>query len=119
MARVSVAKVSELITTTKDISLFINIANRMITDLLVGKGLSSDRLEDIELYFTAHLIELADKGGGILEEKTGQSSVKYNALQGARGIGLTHFGQTAAALDTTNTLSDLGKTKGRLTMLGV
>ena len=119
MARVSVAKVEAIITTERDVNLFINISNRMLTDLLTGKGLSADRLEDIELYFTAHLIELVDRGGGILEEKTGQSSVKYNALQGAKGIGLTHFGQTAAALDTTNTLSELGSIKGRFTMLGI
>ncbi len=117
MARVTANEVGELITTSKDVDLFINIANRLVTDMLGASGLSSARLKDIELWLSAHFIAVEKEGGGLLKEKAGTSSVEFNPLIGAEGLALTRFGQQAITLDTTNTLSAAGKKKARLYMI--
>lgn len=115
MARTSSEKVAELITTSRDVDLFINSANRLVTELLVGEGLSDERLADIELWISAHLVALVEEGGGILKRKTGQSSIEFNPLRTAEGLGSTRFGGMALTLDTTGTLTNLAKTKSKFT----
>lgn len=119
MARVTATQVAELITTTRDYDLFINMANTLVTKLLGSvSGLTAQQLVDIELWLSAHFIALVEEGGGVLKEKTGTSSVEFNPLSGAKGLGLTRFGQNAITLDTSNILGDAGKQRARFTVLG-
>ena len=117
MARVTATQVSELISTTKDIDLFINMANNLVTNMLGASSLSIQQLTDIELWLAAHFIALTEEGGGILEEKTGTSSVKFNPLIGAKGLGTTRFGQAAIAFDTTGLLLDASKQRAQFRVI--
>lgn len=106
MPRVTAIEVKVIINTTKsdsDIDVFINIANRYITDVLGTKGLSSARLKDIELFMSAHLIKVDVDKGGIKSERIGDSQRTYNLLSG-NGLQSSTYGQTAAMLDTSGYL---------------
>ena len=101
----------------EDVQLFIDIASRLVDELLSTSSLTSKRLADIELYLAAHLVVLTTEGGGVTMQRTGASSVQYSQLQGD-DLKLTRFGQMALALDTTGKLASSRKEKARINFLG-
>jgi len=61
--RVDSAEVLDIISSTLDASVItalIDVANRLVTDVLGGEGLSSNRLHDIEMYVAAHLVAVTE-----------------------------------------------------------
>lgn len=93
--------------TTGQIHAFINSAYFFVTAQLVGKGLSSDQLADIECWLAAHFLATRDQR--VERETIGD---EYQATyQGKSGMGLqaTTYGQMAIALDTSGTLLKQGQ----------
>ena len=89
--------------TDAQMSAFIDIASHWVDELLVGKGLSSTILTDIELLLAAHFASLRDQRASF-EEWADEYRVRY---QGRTGMGLesTHYGQMAMAMDGSGSLS--------------
>ena len=83
---------------------FIDTANILVTEYLVGEGLSDALLLEIETYLAAHLVTLRDRRTAT--EGAGGVSFSY---QGNFGMGLdsSQYGQTAQVLDSTGILSKL------------
>ena len=117
MARVTSDEVKEIIPTTKDILSLIDVANRYITDLLSGKGLSETRLKDIELYMSAHLVSITIEKGGIKTDRIGDSQRTYSIIS-SEGLKMSRYGQTAIMLDTSGCLSSAGKLPGMFRTMG-
>ena len=100
-----------------DMSLFIEVASRLVDEVLATSSLSGKRLADIELYLAAHLAALTEEGGGVTMQRTGASSVQYAQLQG-NNLSLTRFGQMAMSLDTTGKLIASSKEKASFGVFG-
>ncbi len=100
-----------------EVETFIEVASRLVDDVLASAGLSSGRLADIELYLSAHLVALTEEGGGITMQRTGASSIQYAQLKG-EGLKLTRFGQIALDLDTSGKLKASVRPKARGQFLG-
>jgi len=100
-----------------EVQTFIDVASRLVDEVLVSSGLTSARLADIELYLSAHLVALTEEGGGITLQRTGASSVQYTQLKGD-GLKLTRFGQMALDLDTSGKLKASARAKARAQFLG-
>ena len=112
MARVSAAEVRQVIrlstSSVSDATLNeqIDVAFRLTSDLLSTKGLSDDRLKDIEKYLSAHFAALYDREAMSAEKKVGGAASEYyltNAV--GKYLDLTVWGQMAKVLDTSNTLA--------------
>lgn len=84
---------------------FIAIAEEWVAQLLVPLGTMSDAsLEKIERYLAAHVYGITSPR--LSSEAYGQGDIDLT-IQGKVDFGLflTHFGQTAVALDTSGTLA--------------
>ena len=83
---------------------FVDTANILVTEYLVGEGLSDALLLEIETYLAAHLVTLRDRRTA----KEGAGGVSFT-YQGNFGMGLdsSQYGQTAQVLDSTGILSKL------------
>jgi len=83
---------------------FIDTANILVTEYLVGEGLSDVLLLEIETYVAAHLVTLRDRR----TKAEGADGVRFD-YQGEFGMGLdsSQYGQTAQFLDSTGILSGL------------
>ena len=112
MPRVSGAEVRQVIKLSVDsvpdatLDEQIAVANRLTSDLLSTKGLSDDRLKDIEKYLSAHFAALYDREAMSAEKKIGDAASEYyltNAV--GKYLDLTVWGQMAKVLDTSNTLA--------------
>ncbi len=110
-ARVNDEEVKVLIDTNRDTSPFIDDANLIVNENLVGKGFSDERLKLIEKYLAAHLVALTEERGGLTRYKNGDSSEEYQLVKGS-GIAQTRYGQQAIMLDTTGTLQNLSRAGG-------
>lgn len=103
--RVTVDQVNNIIDTGRDLTTFIETANLIVTEDLVGKGLSDARLTQIELYLTAHLVTLTEERGGLTRTRTGDATDGYAApTRTGKGLELTRYGQMVMTLDTTGIL---------------
>lgn len=101
-----------------DIDRLIVVANRLVTDVLSGKGMSDERLRDIELYISAHLVALTDQDAGMVTRKSvGETEAEYGGELGA-GLAATRFGRMALDLDTSNALSSVGKARAQFRAFG-
>ena len=118
MPRVTGAEVKEIIDTTLtevQIAPFITAANLTITDMLgASTVLSSDQLKEIERWLAAHFVAIRDPR--ISREKTEEAEATYH---GKSDMGLDHtpYGQQVKMLDTTGTLTNLGKRKASAKIL--
>jgi hypothetical protein len=115
--RVSTVEVTQLIETDPDLDIlpFIETANLLVDEELDGKGLSDERLRQIELYLAAHFTSLRAERGQLRRTGTGDSTEVY-AGKFVEGFALTRYGQQALMLDTTGTLAALSaaaKTQAR------
>ena len=99
---------------TKDLTVFIDMADLIVTENLTGKGLSDTRLKMIELNLAAHFYTASAERGGMTYQKAGQAEEGYSAgtvnqaVSGKSAFSTTSFGQTAMMLDTSGTLFGLG-----------
>ncbi|KKK58041.1 hypothetical protein LCGC14_3048420 [marine sediment metagenome] len=118
MARVTVDQVNDIVDTKRDCTPFIETANLMVTEDLVGKGLTDARLVKIELYLSAHLVVLTEERGGLTRTRTGDATDGYAApTRMGTGLELTRYGQMVMQLDTTGTLKASNKLKARFTVM--
>jgi len=104
--RVTSAEVKEVIDTTLSIDSFISIANDFVTTHLVGQGLTTTQLKNIELYIAAHFVAIRAERGSPRYEQIGDSRVSWE-FKGGEGLAMTRFGQTAILLDSSQTLAKL------------
>lgn len=115
MARVTEAEVREIIKDVSadysDLTPFIAAATAMVDQRLDDSalGLSVALLKEIERWIAAHLVAVADPRR--IEEKMGDGTDKFQAKLG-NGLRVTHWGQTAIALDTSGTLKKITDGKG-------
>ena len=114
MPRVSAAEVRQVIklpessVSNATLAEQIAVASRLTSDLLSTKGLSDDRLKDIEKYLSAHFAALYDREAMSTERKIGEAETEYyvtNAI--GKYLDLTVWGQMAKLLDTSSTLVGL------------
>lgn len=117
MPRVTDAEVKSLIDTQRDTSPFIDTASLVVTESIAPKGLSDDRLRQIELYLAAHFTTLAEERGGLAMSRTGDSEERYAVGDLGRGFNMTRFGQQALALDSSGALASLSTSAGKLKAL--
>lgn len=108
MARVLGVEVKQHITTSISADVvdtdFIPIANAMVNDHLVGKGISTIILAKIELFLAAHFVALMEELGGLTRDSYGDSAQSMSDAYRDGGLNLTRYGQQALVLDTTGTL---------------
>jgi hypothetical protein len=109
MSLVSDDEVKALIDTQRDTRPFIATAHIVVSEQLIGKGLSDDRLKQIELYLAAHYTAVSEEHGALKSSKMGESTDVYD-LNVGEGLKLTRFGQQALSLDTSGTLRSMGRT---------
>lgn len=89
----------------EDLQPFLDVAALIRSEDLAGSGLSSGRLDQIELYLAAHFCVLAIERGGVTQSRLGNATENYRSPQNTlQGIASTRFGQMALALDTSGTL---------------
>lgn len=107
MARTTEDRVQLIIqydtTVIPDIQPFIDDANIMVTAIVATDDTpSAASLELIERYLAAHLIAITDPR--VDTEKVKSLQTKYQYLLD-KGLGITHFGTTAMAMDFTGRLA--------------
>jgi len=119
--RVIPSEVKEIITTElTDLDAFIAAANTIVEDNLVGKGLSTARLKEIERWLAAHFTAMKEDSARVVEEEVRESRNRYGEnTRGVLGEGLklTRYGQQAMVLDTTGALIALNSTPARFTVI--
>lgn len=115
-ARVTASQVKELIPTELADEVvddnFIDTANVMVDQHLIGKGLPDTLLTKIELYLAAHLVALSEEHGGMITDSVGDATTRFANVYGA-GLNSTRFGQQALALDVSGTLVKVSSNKLR------
>ena len=91
-----------------NLQVYVDLAWLIRSEDLEGKGLSSDRLDSIELFLSAHYAILTYEKGGLTQQMVGQSEDRYQLIgQKMYGLSATRFGQAAVSLDTSGTLVKL------------
>lgn len=103
MALVTSDEVKALIDTSRDVTTFIESADLIVSEDLVDKGLSADRLKQIELYLAAHFVAITEERGALTHAEIGDSNESYQIAKG-KGYDMTRFGQQAMDFDTSGTL---------------
>ena len=94
------------IQSTDDLTVFIGVANDIVTTDLAGNSYSDTRLTNIELYLSAHFACL--KYRSPINTIIGDSEDDYkNPLK--VGYYQTTYGQQAITLDTSGTLAEASK----------
>lgn len=112
MALVTSDEVKAIVATSMDVSTFIATADLIVSEDLADKGLSADRLKQIELYLAAHFLAITQEKGGLKSQKIGEAAESYQIRTDMKGFGLTRFGQQAMDLDTSGTLRTMATTVG-------
>src|SRR5689334_10376903 len=88
-----------------DLQPFLDAAALVRSEDLAGSGLSSNRLDQIELYLAAHFAVLSLENGGVTQSRYGQSSESYRTPDSKEvGLNATRFGQLVLSLDTSGVL---------------
>jgi hypothetical protein len=122
MFRVTTDEVNDIMTDSvspsKDLTPHIETANLMVTEDLVGQGLSDARLKLIEKWLSAHFAAIDVEKGGLTRIRTGDASEGYTApTRMGKGLEMTRYGQQVMMLDTTGILRSHGEMKARFTIL--
>lgn len=115
MPLVTESEVKEIITTSiPSIAAYITAADLIVSEELSNKGLSANRLKEIERWLSAHFVAISEESARISAETIGRSNITYG---GQFGLGLQHtrYGQQAMLLDTSGTLA--AKSQGRKSSL--
>lgn len=106
--RVSDADVRGLIQVPSDVNpdVFIETANAIVEEHLVGAVTSEVLLNKIELYLAAHFTALTVERGSLIRTTAGEASEALQSIYAA-GFKSTRFGQQAIALDYSGKLASL------------
>jgi hypothetical protein len=110
MARTTAAEVKEILETEISdalVNAYIASANRIVTEHLTDLGYGDEKLEDIEMWLSAHLIAIT-RERQTTQEKLGDAAVAYANVFG-KGLEASTYGQMVAMLDTEGVLKSLGK----------
>ena len=89
-----------------DTQMGIDTANVLVDDQLLGKGLSTVLLKQIELYLAAHFASIMYTDGTLATQEIGEARERYHNIY-KQGLQSTRYGQQAILLDTTGTLAEL------------
>lgn len=90
-----------------EVTSIIGYANRMVTNIIGGEGLTDEVLTDIETYLSAHLIAIG-KERQATEEKVKDFTIKFTGKYG-EFLKMTSFGHQVLMLDTTGNFANMGK----------
>jgi hypothetical protein len=116
------AQVKAIIDTTRDTSPFIETATLLVQEELVGRGLSTPRLDQITLYLAAHFVCVTEELGGLKRSKLGEADESYRTPNDKElGLTSTRYGQQALILDSSGKLAALstgGGLKARFEVMG-
>ena len=104
--RIIMRDVDEITFPDATVTAYIIGANALINENLTGEGLSAAILIEIERWLSAHLIAISRVRTSV-KEKAGTAEIAYTDKYGM-GLGLSEYGQTVKALDSTGILSSLG-----------
>ena len=118
--RVTTDEVNDIIETgQKDLTSFIETANLLVDENLVGKGMSDALLKQVELYLAAHFAAINIERGGLMKSKLGDSEDTYSRADfKGSGLGLTRYGQQAIAMDNSGILGTMSASgSARFTVL--
>jgi len=120
MARVTEIEVEEIIATDSAISLdaFILAATTLVDQLLVGCGLSTASLKEIERWLSAHFYAIRDPTSRVISEEAGSVKQAWRVPVKV-GLEATMYGQQAMMLDTTGKLQSLNDKKKRPGIINV
>jgi hypothetical protein len=112
---VTTADVQKIYPTTSDLSGYLASAQVIVTTVLSDKGLSSDILDQITIYLTAHFATIGLNKGGLRSEKIGDAQDSYK-VPGDFDLGFkaTLFGQQALLFDTSGALAEMGASANSL-----
>ena len=91
--------------TAAQVQPFVDMANAMVNENLLGEGISDSLLGVIELNLSAHFTA-ALKDRMPESQKIGDASIKFIG-KFDMGLDLTPYGQTAKSLDPTGILAEL------------
>lgn len=116
--RVTAAEVKVVINTDQldaEVDSFIDIANEIVTsELTPTTELSDARLTSIELYLSAHFVAISDPDEGMKIREYVTDEVRMDYIDNfGPGLQGTNYGKQALILDTTGTLSSLGKLRAQ------
>ena len=106
MSRVSDSEVKQIIGTNRDTTPFIQTATLIVDEELVSRGLSDERLRQVELYLAAHYVAIAEEKGALVEAETGDARERYGG-EFEMGLKSTRYGQQAISLDSSGRLAEL------------
>lgn len=88
-----------------DLAPFLTAAALIRSEDLAGSGLSSGRLDQIELYLAAHFATYKFEYGGMESSRQGESADSYHRISDSfAGLNMTRYGQMVLQLDTSGTL---------------
>ena len=102
-----VAVIIELdLNTTPDITVFIDVANDLVTENCLDSDYSDDKLQKIELWLSAHFYAIKAP-----RAKTEAAGSVNEGLQSKVDIGfdVTHYGQMAMRIDSAGNLSAINE----------
>ena len=110
MSRVTTDEVKEIISTSEtELTPYIVAAGTLIDDLLVGHGLTTTQLKEIERWLAAHFLSAKVPKGQLMEQEIGETREKYAEGKAfGEALASTYYGQRALLLDTTGRLSNIG-----------
>lgn len=109
MARITEDDLKEIINTNLSsitIEAFIQTATTLVDSVLIGKGLSTTLLTEIEKYIAAHLIAFNSERQAY-KKSVNETSETYGVL--GKMLEGTTYGQTALMLDISGALLNAGK----------
>ena len=116
MARTTATEVKQIMDscTLSDtiVDAFIISANGVVTEALGSTNAGDTLLEEIERWFTAHMLAMT-LCRTTSEEKLGEAAVKYTGLFRA-GLESTPYGQMVMQLDYTGEMANIGKKKASI-----
>lgn len=109
MARTNDSDVQDIIALNvlTDTTPFITTANIIVTEHLGTSSISSDLLEQIEKYLTAHLVAMHPDERQLKSQKLGEATDNY-AGEFGKMLDFTQYGQMVKMLDYTGTLAGVG-----------
>ena len=110
-ARATEAMVKQIIDTDltdEQVTPFLAVANKMVTDLLSGESYSTEMLLEIERWLAAHFVSVRDPQ--VTQEKIGDVQATY---EGKTGMGLksTRYGQQAIEIEHHGILAQVASGK--------
>ena len=115
-ARTTTAKVKIVIDTElTDCAAFIAIATLQVDAIAALGILSTDILEQIETWLSAHYVAIRDRQASSV--KVLDSAHTYDGKTGM-GLQATLWGQQALLMDTTGTLASAGRRRASVVYLG-